>query len=255
MRIHSVPVLVIAAALAFMPVTACGPSGDDGAKRTSGTASPAATARTAAPSPAPSANGVEKLPATEILSRARKAMVAARNVRLHGTFQDEGKAMALDFRYAGPKRAVGDVTMGGQRISLVRIGRSIYLKGDDAFLRSVGGKGAVQLLAGKYLRTTSKDEGFAELAAFSDPAKFFPELLTPDGTVSKGKQEVIAGTPAIALEDGTGGKLYVATRGEPHVLRLDGGPGNRLDFDGYGTAVAITTPPAAQVVDISELKH
>ncbi|GAA2118367.1 hypothetical protein [Actinomadura napierensis] len=124
-----------------------------------------------------------------------------------------------------------------------------------AFLKSVGGKGAVQLLNGKYLRTTSKDEGFAKPASFTDPAKFFPELLTPDGTVSKGKQEVIAGTPAIALEDGSGGRLYVATRGKPYVLRIDGGPGNRLDFDGYGVAVHITTPPAAQVVDLSELKN
>src|SRR3954465_15885141 len=105
MRIHAVPVLVIAAALALMPATACGPSAGNGAKKTSGTAGPASATRTAVPSPAPSANGVEKLRATEILSRASKATVAARNVRLHGTFAKNGEAMGLDFRYAGAKGA------------------------------------------------------------------------------------------------------------------------------------------------------
>lgn len=253
MRITTVPLLGIAAALALMPATACGPKADDAAKKASGTTA-ASPSRTATPSPTPAPNGVEKLRPTKILARARKATLAARTLRLHGTFHDGNKILALDFRYAGAKEAVGDVTMGRERFTLIRIGRSVYFKGDDAFWKSIGGKGAAQLMSGKYLRTTSKDEGFAGLAEFSDRAKFFAELFAPEGTVTKGRTEMIAGTPAIALRDQSGGRLYVATVGEPYALRMGGGPGNRLDFDGYGAAVAITTPPASQVVDASALK-
>ncbi|MFD0686220.1 hypothetical protein [Actinomadura fibrosa] len=255
MRMHATvaPALLVPAALTLFLATACG--GGTGARTTSATAG-TATRAAASPtgSPTPAANGVERLPAAEILARARKATLAAKSVRLHGTVREDGEKVGLDFRYSGTDAAVGDVTFSGQRISLVRIGRSVYIKGDDAFWKGVGGAGAVQLLSGKYLRTTPKDRGFRDLANFTTRSKLFAEILSPEGTVRKGKAATVGGAPAVALADGTGGLLYVATLGEPYALRLEGRKEGRIDFDGYGAAVTVQPPPASQVVDVSKLK-
>ncbi|TDD96846.1 hypothetical protein [Actinomadura rubrisoli] len=245
MRIPTTATLAVPAALMLMFAAACD-SKEDGASVAAGSSGPSAPS-------VPSANGVERLDAAKILARARKATLAARSVRLHGTIRDDdGKDVTLDFRYSGGK-AMGDLTTDGQRVSLVRIGRAVYFKGDDAFWKAAGGKGAVQLLSGKYLKTTPNEKDFAELAAFTIPSKLFAQLLTPEGALSKRGAATVAGVPATSLADGGGGRLYVATRGEPHVLRIESKGDGRVDFDGYGAAVAIQPPPAGQVVDVADL--
>ncbi|MEU5877647.1 hypothetical protein [Spirillospora sp. NPDC047279] len=243
------PAFALPIALVFTMTVACDAGGDDGAGSVRpGTSAPSGTAPAATPTPAATPNGVEKLSAAKILSAARKATAAAASLQIKGKVKDGPHSVALDLRYAGEKRATGALTMDETRLELTRIGDTVYIKGDDAFLRSIGGKGAVQLLSGKFFRTTSKDPDFRELAEFSDVST----LLRPEGTVRKGTTTTIDGRGAIALGDREG-RLYVATEGEPIVLRIDAGEAGRVDF-AYDVPVDVKAPPSGQVVDVSALK-
>ncbi|GAA1859427.1 hypothetical protein [Actinomadura bangladeshensis] len=231
--------------LALASGAACGPAED--AATTSKTA--AAPARPSAGATAAASNGVEKLRPAEILSRARKATASARYLRMRGQIDDGDGKVALDVGFAGAAKATGWFQQGRQRVEITRIGKDVYIKGNKAFLQEIGGKSAVQLLAGKHLRTTAKSADFKDLAAFTDRTSLLKEALKAAGTWKKGAAGTVAGTPALTLDGGPGVQIQVATSGEPYVLRLDGGPGNRIEYLAYGTPVDVRRPPAGAVVD------
>lgn len=227
--------------LALASGAACGPAED--AATTSKTAAAPARPSTAA------SNGVEKLRPAEILSRARKATASARYLRMRGQIDDGDGKVALDFRFAGATEASGWFQQGKQRVEIIRIGKDVYIKGNKAFLKEIGGKSAVQLLAGKHIKTTAKSADFKDLAAFTDRTSLMKEALKAAGTWKKGAAGTVAGRPALTLTGGPGVEIQVATSGEPYVLRLDGGPGNRIEYLAYGTRVDVRRPPAEAVVD------
>ncbi|GAA1790146.1 hypothetical protein GCM10009735_22150 [Actinomadura chokoriensis] len=228
---------------------ACGPAED--AATTSKTASAPArpSAGATAGATAAASNGVEKLRPAEILARARKATAAARYLRMRGQIDDGDGKVAFDFSFAGATEATGWFQQGKQRVEITRIGKDVYIKGNKAFLTDIGGKSAVQLLSGKHLRTTAKSADFKDLAALTDRTSLMKEALKAAGTWKKGAAGTVAGTPALTLTGGPGVAIQVATSGEPYVLRLDGGPGNRIEYLAYGTRVDVRRPPAEAVVD------
>ncbi|MEW2356235.1 hypothetical protein [Spirillospora sp. NPDC029432] len=245
-----------AAGLAAVPVAlglaltaGCDAGGGTGAVQKKATAPASAPA-----SPTEAANGVERLAPAEILKRAREATAGAPSVRLKGGFKEGGDEVALDFRFAGKKRAAGTMRLGDQNIELTRIGSTVYFKGDDRFLKSIGGRSAVTLMSGKYVKTTSKDPDFAELASFSDLSDLLREMVaSAGGGWAKGAAGNVGGVPAVALTGPDGEQVHVATRGRPYLLRLDAGPRNRLDFVEYGGRVDLRPPPPGEVIDAAEL--
>ncbi|QKW32972.1 hypothetical protein HUT06_02065 [Actinomadura sp. NAK00032] len=239
-RVSAVLVLAVASGTA-----ACGP-----AEKTGTTEKPGAAAKTS--TAAAPANGVEKLRAAEILHRARKATNGAHSLRIRGHVVDGGDKFTLDFRYAGKSKSTGWFQQGRERVEITRIGKEVYLKGNDAFWTSVGGKGALQLFSGKYLKTTGTSPDFKDLAVFTYRTALLNEAVKSAGTWRKGKAATVGGTPAVTLTTGaTGDEIQVATRGEPYVLALTGGPQNRIEYIDYGKPVDVRRPPAGSVVDES----
>jgi hypothetical protein len=239
--------LVLPVALALTFTAGCGTGEGAGAGTGQGT-------KAAAPATsAPPANGVEKLGAAEILAKARKATAGAPSVRLTGRFKEGGDAMALDFRFAGRKKSAGTLKMGKQHLELTRLGSTVYFKGNDAFLRSIGDKSTVTLMSGKYMKTTSKDPDFADIASFSNLSGFLGEMLASKGAWSKGKAGTVSGKPTVMLTGPDGEQVHVATQGRPYLLQLDGGPENRLDFVSYGERVDVKPPPANLVLDVASM--
>ena len=230
--------------LLLASVAACGP-----AEKTETTPRAASASATGSASPAAASNGVEKLKSAEILARARKATGSARFLRMRGDVKDGDDAFKLDFRFAGKAKATGWFQQGAERVEITRIGKDIYLKGNTAFWKSIGGKGAVQLFSGKHLKTTSSNADFKDLAAFTSRTALFDEAVKAVGTWTKGKTGTIGGSPAVTLTGAPGEEISVATRGEPYVLVMNGGPGNRIEYLAYEQPVDVRRPPAASVVD------
>jgi hypothetical protein len=196
-------------------------------------------------------NGVERLSASEILDRAGKATTSARSVRIRGKLREGGDVLGLDVRIAGRSTAAGSITMQGERIRLVRVGSAAYIKGDAKFWKSIGGQDAASIFVGKYLKTTADNKDFKDLMSLTALSEIVSEIVKPEGELTKGARAQVNGVAAITLLDGAGGKLYVATEGQPYVLRLSPDAGDeRLDFLAYNQTMKIQRPPGRLVIDI-----
>jgi hypothetical protein len=230
-RLALVPLVAAAAFLA-----GCGPKADN----------------TTAPT-TPASNGVEALPADEILTKATAALTAAKSYHVKGDITQEGQTSKLDFKVAG-KNLSGTVETKGLNIEIIKVGNDLYLKAPDAFWTSLlppGKESSLALLRGKYVKADATSGAFATLGnAFTAD-----EILKPEGTVSKGETKTFDGVPAIGLIDSKDKSvLYVATRGEPLPLAIES-PDNKgvTTFTEYNQPVDIKAPPAAEVFDLKGL--
>ncbi|WP_157406804.1 hypothetical protein [Actinomadura rubrobrunea] len=243
---------------AVLVLTGCEPA--DGGRASGGEAEASTTSVSPSPSATATAtaNGVERLRPAQILARARAATLAARSLRVRGQIREDGERGDVDLRFDGRTRAAGEITMDGGHVSIICIDSVVYFKGDDAFWKTAAGKagktgkGTPQLLGGMWLKDTA--EGFGELAETGDRKKFLAETLKEAGTSIKVEgTSRIGGRAALTLR-GSGGRIYVATEGEPYVLRVDIGAKGYLDLSGFDEPVAVKAPPEDQVVDLSELE-
>lgn len=250
-RLRNVRALGIPAVLALAFTMGCGPNEDTGAGQ--GKPDETATAGTpAAPSPAVTANGVEKLGAAEILKQARKATASAKYMRVHGRVADEEGRMTLDFRYAGKAKSTGWFTIGAQRVEITRVGSDIYFQGNAAFWTAIGEKAAYKLFKGKFIKTTADNADFKDLAAFTDRTGLFDEVVKAAPGWKKGETGKAGGTPSVVLTSSAGDRIQVATQGRPYVLSMDGGQDNHLEYSAYGQPMEIRRPPARDVVDLED---
>jgi hypothetical protein len=241
--------IMVVAAAALGLVAGCGGSGTGASAPTT---SPSA-------SPTPTGNGIASLPPAQILARAKTALLAAPSVHLTGNVTSGGQQLMLDLSSSGKDGGRGTISQSGQTIEVLRIGSTVYIKADADFWRAqTGNANAAQLLQGKYLKAPVSDPKMASIAELTQIDKYVSGLLSPTGTLTKGQQKTIRGTEAIAvvISGKGGGTLYVATNGQPYPLQITSSdptePGT-IDFVEYGQPVALTPPPAEQVIDTSKL--
>jgi hypothetical protein len=210
-----------------------------------GCSTQAATSTPSATASPPADNGVSALAANEILEKARTALGDAKSVRIKGSATEDNEEMEFDFKISGDD-IVARIKGPDMTVEIIRIGADAYLKADamwEALLQTQ--PQILNLIKGKYVKVNANDDRFKEFTDLTNPE----QILTPEGNISKGDVKTINGTPAIGLVDEKDkSTLYVATVGEPLPLRVEDTTGNALDFT-YDEAVAVTAPPAAEVVD------
>lgn len=198
---------------------------------------------------APKGNGVELLSATDILAKAQAAASAATSVHVAG----KAGTTALDLSF-GKGAADAVVGIGGQNIEVVWSGGNYYLKADSATWTSLGNAKAAALLAGKYVKLGPALTG--QFKSFTEMAGFFTSALKPTGTVTKGAVTTVDGRRVVTLKDSSDGSLlYIALDGAPYPLKAENATGAQagaVTFSGWDQPVKVTTPPAAQVVDLSK---
>jgi hypothetical protein len=214
------------------------------------TANPPATPPT---STGPADNGVSALPPADIVTKMQAALASAKSFHMIGSFTDSGQKTNFDLKFSG-KDFSGTIDLGVFKLDVLGVGTDIYVKAPNDFWSSQlpAGQAAtlLALIQGKYVKVDSKN---ASIAALIDP--FRPENMTkPEGDVTKGDTRTIDGTPAIALVDSKGGgKLYVATTGDPVPLSIEDSTGTSIQFKEYNVPVMITAPAAGDVFDLKAL--
>lgn len=246
---RSIPVTVLAAALA-VGAAACGASG--------GSAGPGATAGTkAAASPSASADPLAGLTSQQIATRALTDTEDAPGVSIAGTISDSGQTFTLDLtllRGKGCEGTMAELKQGSFR--LIANSTTVWILPDEQFYKSVGSTDAATLaiLKGKYLKFKANTNGLAALASLCS----LHSLLGGFGAVPAGLSKsatTINGQRAVKLSD-TGDSAYivVSDAGKPELLRMDqpGSGGGYLNFSYGATAAAITPPPASEVLDGSK---
>lgn len=201
-----------------------------------------------------SGNGVAAKSPDQIAEQAKAAADSASSVHVAGAIASGGSHISLDLDLAAGKGGRGQITVDGLSAKLIVVGTTAYINGDASFYRHFGGKAAVQLFQGKWLKAPTSDENFAQLSSLADMHKFIDTALSSHGTLEKGAPTTVNGQPAIGVRDTSeGGHLYVATTGKPYPLQLakGGAEGGKISFDHWDEPVALSAPSNA--VDITEL--
>ncbi|GGV50030.1 hypothetical protein [Streptomyces griseoflavus] len=259
------------AALALAAVTATGLTGCAGGDKES-TGSPAdragqSTAKEPKSSPKPE-EPFAGLTGGQIAEKAFAATTAAPSLRMKGSVPDDASGGAIEVDMALDKRGecAGTMGMDGQgEAELIKTGDTVYLRYDEKFLRAQSEgeprgevDAAVALLAGKWMKTSATGADAEDLAGFCDLGEVLGGAEKGDADAARGAVTTIDGTPAITLtaQDGEDRfTLYVATEGEPYLLRLDSAsatdPGT-LSFTDYGTPVA-AKKPTGEILDLDTL--
>lgn len=202
-------------------------------------------------------NGVGKLPAAKIESKARAAAQHAGTVHLSGNVVSQGRTYKLDMNLA-KDGAKGELTTKAAAFQLLRVGDALYLKADAAFWAGEKGGasgpsgGAADKLDGKYVKVPAADPVYKRFSGFTDKDTLLAGLLALRGSLTAGDRSDIDGVRTVRLTAGAGagGTLDVSLEGTPYPLRLQraGGAGV-LRLDDWGKRVDLRAPAKGQVVD------
>ncbi|MEG3627160.1 hypothetical protein [Streptomyces poriticola] len=259
MRRTTLAALCLVAA-ATVTATGCR-SGQDGRAAAAPEAS-AAPAESAPPGPFAGLTG------GEIADRAVEATTGASSLRMKGDVPDDetGGTIGMDLALNRRGDCAGTLIMEGEgRADLIKTGDTLYLKYDERFLRaqSEGEPAAetdavVDLLAGKWTRMSATGRDAEEMAGFCDLDSVLGEVRGAGSDAGRGETTTVGGVPAIVLHERDGRDrytLYVATEGEPYLLRVDStsaaDPGS-VTFEAYDEPVPARRP-AGEILDLDAL--
>jgi hypothetical protein len=237
----------LAGAAILGTATACSSSGSPAASATSATPGSTASAST-------QAGPLAGLSADEIARRAIADLKVVKSVHVKGSVLSSGQNIAMNLSL-GTQGCTGTMGIKGEgSFILLKIGKSLWIKPDDAFWKHAAGSAgadAVDLFSGNYIKTSAKGSSLASIGDLCIPSKFAKSFGSNMTGMSKGTTTTIAGQPALQIKDTADpASAYVTVAAHPEFLRLDGGGSNgRLDFTQYNAPLHLTPPPADQVLD------
>lgn len=193
-----------------------------------------------------------------ILHHASTDTEAAFAVHLTGSGEDSGHTMTFDLSIAGSDGCTGKVTESGTgSFQLIFDGSTVWVKPDDEFWRVASGiTDPAQLAAveGKYLTATAGGSGLGEIASLCQLTAALKGLTSvPDDTpgATRGPVTRINGQRELKVSDAKDSSYaYVTDTAQPRLLQVveTGSDGGELSFGYPGTPVAITPPPASEII-------
>ncbi len=238
---------VLAGGAILGAVTACASSSSPAAPVA------AATAGTTAPARTPG-GPLAVLSGDQIITRVLADFKVVSSVHVAGSLESSGQHIALNLTL-GPRGCAGTIRIQGEgAFVMLRIGRALWIKPDDAFWKHAAGRNqaaslVASLISGKYIKTSTQDSRLASLRDVCSPARFAGLFDSDPVGESKGTATIIAGRPALPITDAGGGtRAYVTVAAHPEFLRIDSSNG-RLDFTRYNAPLHLTPPPAGRVLD------
>lgn len=209
-------------------------------------------------------NGIAKLSAAEIETKARATADAATSVRLSGTLVSKGGTYKLNMRLKHDG-GTGSVTSKDNTFELLRIGDALYLKADAGFWTHVDGEGDEKLtkkdseaagkLNDKYVKVPKGDPAYKQFRGFTDMDVLLEGLLGMQGDLSKGDRTQVGGVRTIKVMagGGTGGTLDVSLEGKPYPLQFAraGGAGV-LTLGDWDKNFTLAAPSKDETVDYGQ---
>lgn len=193
-----------------------------------------------------------------ILHHASTDTETAFAVHLTGSGEDSGHTMTFDLSIAGSDGCTGKVTESGAgSFQLIFDGSTVWVKPDDEFWRVASGiTDPAQLAAveGKYLTATAGGSGLGEIASLCQLSAALKGLTSvPHDTAgaTRGPVTRINGQRELKVSDAKDSSYaYVTDTAQPRLLQVveTGSDGGELSFGYPGTPVAITPPPASEII-------
>ncbi|MFD0266535.1 hypothetical protein ACFVGY_08060 [Streptomyces sp. NPDC127106] len=216
----------------------------------------------------PAGNGIEDESARVIVDRARAELAGARSVHMVAQVQDTTGSTTLDLHLDVNGNCAGSVGLpkGGGSAQIVKRGQDIWVKPNTAFLKSQvpgpAGEDAAALINDRWVHGNAENALLRGLTQVCDLTDFQRKYTAGPASenLTKGGRTTVDGKAAITVTGRDGADTttyYVATEGEPYLLRVTGvedGQRGRADFSDYDEPVPAKTPPPEESVDLSELR-
>jgi len=202
-----------------------------------------------------SGNGLADKSPADILAATKVASDAASTVHVFGSIVSDGSPITLDMNLLAGKGGRGQLSESGLAFELIQVGKTVYIKGSNAFYKHIGGTAAAQLLEGKWLKAPASDSDFASLSQLTDLRQLVDQTLASHGTLTKAGTSTAAGQKVIGITDKTkGGTLYIAATGQPYPVEISkaGSGGGKITFDRWNKTVTLAAP--ANAIDVAQLQ-
>ena len=203
-------------------------------------------------------NGEALKTGQQVLTDAVTAAEAASSFRMAGTITTGGQKIGLDLTIVRGRGATGSMTLGGEKVNLIVVGKDAYMKADAAFWTRFGGSNGsaiAQLVAGKWFKFPTDNSQFGALTGFTDPKSFFDSLSTSGGAIVNKGATTYKGQSVVNIFGGEeNGTLYVAATGPAYpvaITKTGSGEGGAITFDNWNESVTLKAPSGA--IDISQL--
>ncbi len=195
----------------------------------------------------------------QILQDAKAATTSASSVHVHGQIEGSNTGnVTLDI-VVSHGAGGGTISEGGSEFQVIVIDNRVYVMADQGTLqRLTGNAAASQLIAGRWLETTTSNADFRDISQLTNLTALVQQI-SPRGTISKGQVTTVNGESAVPLSDSSGGgSVYVATNGPSYILQVKGGSGSSgsrgtIVFDEYNKAVPPVAP--ANPVNLDQLAN
>ncbi|MET9992288.1 hypothetical protein ABZ061_22355 [Streptomyces mutabilis] len=205
--------------------------------------------------------------ADDVAAKAVQATEQAKSLHMKGDVRPEnGGTVTVDVSVDQEKNCEGTIGTGEARADVRHTDATLYLRGDEQYWRTAleqqpaAARQMPRKLDGKWVKMPASD---AAAAGVCDKQGFLAAMdedtserqgMKRDGTTE------VDGEDALKLTKRTSGgetlALYVATEGEPYILKstTEGGksPGS-VTFSEYNEPVNAEQPPADQTVDLERL--
>jgi hypothetical protein len=206
-------------------------------------------------SSASAGNGVADKSPADILAATKVASDAASTVHVSGSIVSDGSPITLDMNLLAGKGGRGQLSESGLAFELIQVGKTVYIKGSNAFYKHIGGNAAAQLLEGKWLKAPASDADFASLSQLTDLRQLVDQTLASHGTLTKAGTSTVAGQKVVGITDkAKGGTLYIAATGQPYPVEISksGSGGGKITFDRWNKTVTLAAP--ANAIDVAQLQ-
>lgn len=193
-----------------------------------------------------------------ILHHASANTEAAFAVHLTGSAEDSGHTLTFDLSVAGSDGCTGTVTeKKAWSIQLISDGSTVWLKPDNRFWRTqarITDPAQLAAVEGKYVTGAAGGSGVGQITALCQLKSYLKDFTSiPSGTPGETKGHVtrISGQRVLKVADTKDSAyVYVTDNAQPRLLQIinPSSAGDELSFGYPGTPVAITPPPASEIL-------
>lgn len=213
------------------------------------------------PSPTASADPLVGLTAQQIAVKAIDGLKSVPSFTMTGTVPVNGKTATMSYGITGNGCSM-TMSMGSQgTMTMLLIGKTMWMKGDAAFYKSSGSgdMGMMKAFVGKYVKLPA-DEGSKVAPASAECS--VSEMMSSSSQVPlsadvvRARRTTLNGQPVYSMTDKAGdATMYVTDTAVPRVVELvSTKKGDTGHFTvTYGVPKSITPPPASETTNFPSI--
>ncbi len=202
-----------------------------------------------------SSAGITSKSPAEIVAASQAAAARATSVQVSIRASQGPLSLTTDLALAGDGGRA-KLSFLNLDYEVIRIGRTLYVKGNRTFDRRLERRAGVHVPQGVWLKASAATGTLAGYADLTELRSQLGRLLRSSGPLTKGATTTIDGQHTVELRQTARlftGSLYIAAEGEPYPIEIvkHGRETGQTTFSGWNRPISLSAPAGA--VELSKL--